>query len=439
MTLFMLRQNRISHLFLYIFILMFTKHRFGKRMTVGAAGGFYICCLLIDWVIYSFQEMGTPLILVCTLLQILLVQGSTFFLDEYRDYRTLFTGFSAAAYVLAGNVAGMTLHILTKRHWPGLLANFCVHAMVLVILVKFIRRLYLVEQKERKHGWRIFCLIPGFFYLTAYALIIYPGNLYDYPQYSVGILLLLILMIISYCMVFGLLAEQRRAEQLARNNEVLKNSSHQLLHELKMLEENEKKTAIFRHDMRHHLLTLLSYLDSGQYQRMKEVLSKLEGEMETSQRHRYCRNVVLNSIFNYYGELAAQGGVEYDIQLAVPERLLVQEDEVASVCSNLLDNAVQASLKEERERTWIRVRMSQDKERLMIKVENSFTGTCRISDDTGLPLTSNGEGHGFGMRSIAAFAEKYKAFFQWKAEQGEFCVQIILWPKNTEKETVKEI
>ncbi|NCC44820.1 MAG: GHKL domain-containing protein, partial [Clostridia bacterium] len=200
---------------------------------------------------------------------------------------------------------------------------------------------------------------------------------------------------------------------------------------VKILEESERKTAILRHDLKHYILTLYSYLEDQQYDKMEEYLKKLRGDVEHAGRRKYSQNLVLDSIFSYYGEVAERENVEFDVMINVPKELFVQEDEIASVCSNLLDNAVMAAAKEKKKRV-VTVQMKQDETRLLLEIVNSFTGECNVSGETGLPASSNGEGHGYGLRSVTAFAEKYDAFFQWRTTGGLFSVQLILWNKKKE-------
>ena len=58
----------------------------------------------------------------------------------------------------------------------------------------------------------------------------------------------------------------------------------------------------------------------------------------------------------------------------------------------------------------------------MLQISNSFPGAVEF-DSNGLPI-SHEEGHGFGTRSIAAFCEKYGAFYEFKAVGDTFYLRI---------------
>jgi two-component system sensor histidine kinase AgrC len=430
---FIIWQYRISHFFMILFLVYFLTLRYRKWVTGITAVFFYAACVILEEVGSQWQ-LSQIAIMGLTVMQVGVIQGMAFLLDKYRDFRTLFTGFSSAVYIIAGNMIGTVIYIFSKKAVLSLLIGGFVHAVFLVILVYGIRKNYLQEQKYRKSGWTGFSLVPLVIFVCVYTIMVYPGSLYEHVEYGFTVLAILVLMVLSYYFIFVFLAGQRHQEMLEQNNEYLKNSSRQLVHEVKILEESERKTAILRHDLRHYVLTLHSYLENRQYDKMEEFLLKLRGEVEHTGRRKYCSNLVLDSIFSYYGEVAERERVEYNVLVEVPGELFVQEDEIASVCSNLLDNAVIAAAREPKKRV-VTAQMKQEENRLLLEVVNTFSGKFEVSDETGLPVSENGEGHGYGLRSVSAFAEKYDAFFQWRTAKGLFSVQMILWNKNKQEKS----
>ncbi len=54
-------------------------------------------------------------------------------------------------------------------------------------------------------------------------------------------------------------------------------------------------------------------------------------------------------------------------------------------------------------------------------MRNSFEGEVSFNSK-GIPETKNGDGHGFGTKSIAALCSKAGGFYEFKAENGVFSV-----------------
>ena len=59
----------------------------------------------------------------------------------------------------------------------------------------------------------------------------------------------------------------------------------------------------------------------------------------------------------------------------------------------------------------------------MIQISNSFNGKVEF-DRNGIPV-SHTPGHGIGTRSIVAFCEKHKAFYEFKADDQRFSLRIV--------------
>ncbi|MDD4526246.1 MAG: GHKL domain-containing protein [Lachnospiraceae bacterium] len=52
--------------------------------------------------------------------------------------------------------------------------------------------------------------------------------------------------------------------------------------------------------------------------------------------------------------------------------------------------------------------------------------TICIADDTGLPMSHHGAGHGYGMNSIKSFADKYGATFTWSTDNHIFTSKLLI-------------
>lgn len=64
----------------------------------------------------------------------------------------------------------------------------------------------------------------------------------------------------------------------------------------------------------------------------------------------------------------------------------------------------------------------------MIEISNSFKGNLRWNTQNGLIFTSkeDKEGHGYGLSNIRKVAQKYSGDIDIVADNGKFCLCIIL-------------
>lgn len=419
-------QCRISHFFMFLFLLFFLRLRYGYIKSIIISVISFLLCAALDLIALFFAMDGIIYQLI-TIPQIILLQGAAFLLDEYRDFRTLFTGFTASSYVMSGNTAGLIAYVATKKYSAIYLTVFAAQAFALLLLYVCLRKNYREAQKARLTGWFHLCLVPGLFYCTFIALTSYPSSLTDVPSNIVAAVLMMFTMSFSYLVIFWFMAQQRRNNELLRNSDLLETGKKQIMHEVQLIHEEERKASMLRHDMRHYMQTMAGYLKSGEYERLEQSFHEITALIDDVKRVKYCSNIAVNGIVAYYGETAQQKNISFSASLDLPEKLPVSELEYGAVISNLLDNAINAAAAMEKEEDrQVKIYARRPKGQIILEISNTFCSQCRFCEETGLPLSENGEGHGFGMRSVTAFAQKYEAIFDYTIEGNLFCVRLLL-------------
>lgn len=419
-------QCRISHFFLFFFLLLFLRLRYSFVKSIVISAMSFLLCAVLDLIALFFALDGIAYQLI-TIPQIILLQGTAFLLDEYRDFRTLFTGFTASAYVMAGNTAGLIAYVITKNYTAVYYTVFAAQSFTLFLLYIFLRKNYREAQRTRPAGWFPLCFVPGFFYCTFISLVSYPSKLTDIPSNVVAAVFMMLTMLFSYLIIFWFIAQQRKNSELLRNSDLLETGKKQIMHEVQLIHEEERKASMLRHDMRHYIQTMAGYLKSREYEKLEQSFDEITALIDDVKRMKYCSNIAVNGIVSYYGETAQRKNISFTAALDLPAKLPVSELEYGAVISNLLDNAINAAAAVEREEDRrIKIYARRIKGQILLEISNTFYGQYSFSEETGLPLSENGEGHGFGMRSVTAFAQKYGAAFDYTIEGNLFCVRLLL-------------
>ena len=107
----------------------------------------------------------------------------------------------------------------------------------------------------------------------------------------------------------------------------------------------------------------------------------------------------------YYCALAKREQIPFSVQLDLPECLPVDEIDLCLVLSNLLENALEASLRTAPARRRIELTAYLHGNSLaLIQVENTYDGVIREKD--GVFLSSKRKGDGVGIQSVRHIAEK---------------------------------
>ena len=95
------------------------------------------------------------------------------------------------------------------------------------------------------------------------------------------------------------------------------------------------------------------------------------------------------------------------------------------VLSNLLENALEASIRTAPDRRQIKITAYLHAERLLlIEVENAYDGEIREKD--GVFQSSKRKGNGVGIQSIQHIVEKSGGASTFTYQNGAFCAKVML-------------
>lgn len=423
--LFLFLQYRVSMIFLLGFQLIFLPLRHKKMASGCIAAGCFLLTGVLDYIEF-FINYNSESMLTVTVVQIILVQATAYMLCCYRDFRALFTGISSATYVLPGNIISTVAVIYMKNNLTALFVQVFCHVIIMIPLL-MMRWNYLKEMENPLGSWGKLCMIPTLFYLVMYTLACWPSNLYERRENWLAAYLFLLLMGFTYILIIKLISQEHIDRELERSNEFFETYASGLRREADILRNSEEKIKVLRHDSRHFYQMIGIYLEKGEIKKIKELLDQMDTELQSLASKRFCDNITINGILSAFEEKAKKETIVFMCEADVPKELkTANEFELATVIANLLENALYAASKvEKKEEKKVKIRIFPVKEQLVLEIMNTFDGKCKISNVTGLPLSERGEEHGYGMRSVKAYANKHHAIFRYSIEDGLFCVRLL--------------
>lgn len=425
-SLLMFWQFRISVVFLLIFLAVFLPLRYGKRKTLLCLLGCLFFTGILEYYFFIVKK-GQEFPVSLTLAEIVMVQAVPFLISQYRDFRAMFVGFTASAYVLAGNVISSVLYIAGVNLWVSVACQCGIHILLLGFLIWKIREPVLESLKAEHVPWGRLCVIPAMFYTVVYALSMWPANVYRQPENLLGVCCVLVLMICSYIMIIQLLEKQKQDSDLKRSVEYLENYAACLKKEADAILEKETEAAIMRHDLNHYSILISTYLEEGRTQEIRLVLKELNEHANATKFVRYCENLAVDGILSHCAKQAIKQRIKFIVNTEIPQKMRINEFEFATVVSNLLENAIHAASQiEEANLRFVKISSYGVKGQLVLIVSNGSLKKPKIRKSTGLPISDGGDGHGYGMRSVCAFAEKNGAVFDFAWEENIFSVKMLV-------------
>ena len=114
------------------------------------------------------------------------------------------------------------------------------------------------------------------------------------------------------------------------------------------------------------------------------------------------------------------------IRFDLPQRPLLDPAALAVVLSNVLENAVRACLDQAAGRPRsIYLFTRNSAEQFFLQIENTCDGPVVFDPATGFPKAMR-DGHGYGTRSIAAFARQNGGSLRYEWRGGVFRLQMLI-------------
>ena len=196
-----------------------------------------------------------------------------------------------------------------------------------------------------------------------------------------------------------------------------------------LAEEQAEAVKKIHDDMRFQLQNvqkLMQEEDETKHQEAEDILGELEDKISHFGRVYYCDDAVLNTILSLKQEKARKLAIEMEIQVdsVVPTEL--EDIDLCSVVTNLLDNAIEATEKvkmqsKETENPKIIVRVGHRGGYLVMQVENPLA-VAPVKNKKGRFITSKKtktEEHGRGLGIVEKTVEKCGGHLDFKEEDGQ--------------------
>ena len=282
----------------------------------------------------------------------------------------------------------------------------------------------LVSDENFAQTWYVFWILPlifiglNRFMVPKYQSTLYTGRILQI--YIVVSLVLLVILTLFYAMFLMMALSLNRNARLQQENHFLSLQRARYDNLCAAIEETRQ----VRHDIRHHWLQLSALAENGEMEKIKEYLSSADSKMPSFDFH-FCDNQAADSILGYYSAHAKREGIPFLAKIDLPVHFPVDEMDMCLVLSNLLENAVEASLKTERSRRKITVEMYLHHTHiLLIQVENTFDEKIREKND--VFQSTKHSGNGIGIQSVRHITEKNGGASSFIYENGIFTAKVML-------------
>ncbi|MBR6401895.1 MAG: GHKL domain-containing protein [Eubacterium sp.] len=190
--------------------------------------------------------------------------------------------------------------------------------------------------------------------------------------------------------------------------------------------KNYEEIRMFRHDIRAHITAIRELTEGYHDSALRDYLNNMEIKVNTTKAVRYTGNKAVDAVIN---ELVAQmkpANTEFKFDGLLRHRDDVSDFDLCVIFYNVIQNAIEASLKveESARKIFVKVKMIGDK--IGVQISNNTDLTSLPSDEERFTTKEDKENHGYGNLNVKDVVDKYDGIYVTEIDNGQYVVDIII-------------
>lgn len=316
--------------------------------------------------------------------------------------------------------------------------------MILYAGMKIILKVYKEKYADMKKSELFISVIPSFTGITGYWIMCYYRNFYirengsNADVYDVLTLLYCLVSVITIIAVAVLYQSIRSRKEDDMHISLLAAQIDSMRRHFESVEGLYRDIRGIRHDMAAHVITLERLYAGDKASEAKDYLAGLKAELSNMSGDIKSGNPVTDVILKEIKNEADKRNINFSSEFYFPEDSSINAFDISIILNNALQNAMESIIRSISVKSagnnvldsnpYISVSSYRRNNAYMIEIRNSYLGTLQWNTDSGLPVTSKDDAgcHGYGLSNIRRVAHKYSGDIDISAEDGEFCLCIML-------------
>lgn len=239
-----------------------------------------------------------------------------------------------------------------------------------------------------------------------------------------------LIVLINY-IIFKVYEKLEKEFELQKQNELFYQQLEAYNRELAERECYMQETRKIKHDIKHHLICLKGLMEKEHIQESIDYIEELMNK-EVSREEEIIKsgNITIDSLLNYKHQVAKKQGIEFHVEVLVPDSLPYENRDICVLLGNSLDNAIEAAVKV-REKPFVKASIIHTKGTLSIVIKNSYNGMIKKSGEGMIQtIKEDSKAHGIGLLSIRNVAEKYNGGVHIETGPDIFFLKILLYDRE---------
>lgn len=184
------------------------------------------------------------------------------------------------------------------------------------------------------------------------------------------------------------------------------------------------KLRSLRHDMSNHLGNVRGLVMYKEYDKLEEYLNKLLTDIEAVDQIIITRNPAISALLNRKRAQADKHHISCHISVQVMDEVFIDDLDTCIILGNILDNAIEANMKLEQDKRYIKLDIRDKGSYLIIDCVNR---TLEAPENSMKTTKDNKILHGIGLSNVKQIVNKYHGSIDISSVKDYFTMTITLY------------
>lgn len=317
--------------------------------------------------------------------------------------------------------------VMDRYRWSASLCLALVSPFILIPVYYFLKweRENTTKEMQPTYVWQFSWLVPTAFYLV-WAHDFYGAE--NAIRWSMNIYNVIFVAIVNfasfliYYLILRMIKENAEYVKLREDN-------HVLAMQVMQYDGLNQRIALARqgrHDLRHHILSMETLVNEGNMEGIRSYLAEIGEKYQLEGSLSYCSNTTVNGVLTFFSEQARKEGIEYKVNIGIPEDVRISKTDLSILFGNLMENAVEACSRQRSGEKKIHVRGQTTQNTLALTIDNTYE-SIPSKDRRGRFRSMKHSGAGIGTESVKSIVARYNGVIEFETKGDLFCVSVMLY------------
>ena len=272
--------------------------------------------------------------------------------------------------------------------------------------------------------------LPGFIALPLFSLGICLAFVFNFssglsrPQYLTILFMFVGLMVVNL-LTFDMLRRTHERERQMREMQLMVERADSTARLYRAKSNNYEQQRARNHEFKSRIAAIGMLARKGEYDRLLEMVEDVETDYRNDRTFHDTGNIIVDNILDIKTDEMKMEGIDFHTKLGDLKELTIKDDDLVIILSNLLENAIEACRKCNKDRE-ISFKFTIEEGNTILLMSNTYDGYSIMKNGTYISTKTDPGEHGIGIKNIIRAIEKYHGDYTMEEKDGIFSFYMLI-------------